>query len=161
MGVDTHLYISNRFEVEDIKTVLESYCKAEKITIINSHIPSMFSVTFEFEGKQQNMFIHHSHLPTGPVLLLSLGHNEQAIRIMRTIGEAIGGILEENDCNGKMETISGNLSDENGLQYFLKWAILNNRIPCGTVPELNQAIHDWHDDMKNTDRSKYQPYPKV
>ncbi len=161
MGVDTHLYISYRFDVEDIKTVLENHLSCENVKIGNSHTPSMFIVGFTFEGEQRNMFIHHTSLPTGPAIMLSLGHNEQAIRIMQGIGGAIGGILEENDCDGKMQTIDGRLSDNNGLQYFLKWAVLNNKIPGDSIPELNQAIHDWHDEVKAADREKYQLYPAV
>lgn len=161
MGIDTHLYISYRFEVEDVKTVLEKHLGCENVKIENSHTPSMFIVPFTFEGENRGMHVHHTHLPTGPCLMLSLGHNEQATRIMRTIARAIGGILEENDCTGKMEVIDGKLSDENGLQYFLKWAVLNNKMPGDTIPEFNQAIHDWHADIKTANKGKYQLYPEV
>lgn len=160
IGVDTHLYISNRFEVEDIKTVLENHLGCENVKIENSHTPSMFIMTFTLEGGNRSMHIHHTSLPTGPAIMLSLSHNEQAIRIMRTIGKAIGGILEERDDNGKMEVINGQLSDQDGLQYFLKWAVLNNKMPGGSIPELNQAIHDWHDRVTTSGREEYDLYPK-
>ena len=163
MGVDTHLYVSNRFSFEDIKTVLECHLDGKDVTIHHSHTPEMSTIAFKIGDDQRNMFLHRSHLPTGPVLLLSLGHNEQAVQIMRTIGKAIGGILEESDCDGKMQTITGSLSDEAGLQYFLKWAVITNRLPGETIRELNQAIHDWHDQFQTNrpDSGKYELYPKA
>lgn len=161
MGVDTHLYVSYRYEVEDIKTVLEKHLGCKDAKISGTHTPSMFIVGFSFEGVSRSMYIHHTSLPTGPAIMLSLRHDDQSVRIMKAIGKIIGGVFEDNDCDGKMETIDGTLSDNNGLQYFLKWAVLNNKVPHDTIRELNQAIHEWHDGFKTgqPDRGKYNLYP--
>jgi hypothetical protein len=160
MGVDTHLYISNRFSIEDVKTLLECHLDGKDVKIEHTHTPEMSLIAFKIGDDSRTMHVHRSHLPTGPVLLLSMGRNEQAIKIMRTVGKAIGGILEENDCNGTMEVIHGHLSDEDGLQYFLKWAVITNRLTGGTIKELNQAIHEWHDKIAPSGRGEYGLYPK-
>ena len=163
MGVDTHLFISNRFSVEDVETILKCRLACQDVKVNHSHTPEMSTITFKMGGNHRNMFVHYRyHLPTGPVLLLSLGFNDQAVMIMRTIAENIGGILEENDCVGTMESINGHLSDEDGLQYFLKWSVINNKLPDNTIRELNQAIHDWYDSFEKgkPDDGKYNLYPK-
>lgn len=164
MSVDTHLYISQRYDLEDVMTILKNHLGIEDAKINFSNVtsaPQMFTINFTFNKKSRMMFCHtNSHLPTGPCILLSLGCNDDAVTIMKGIANVIGGLLEENDCNGNVEIINGGTWEEDGIDYFLKYAHLNNQIPKGTIKELNTAIHQWYDDIKNTDRKKMELFPR-
>ena len=117
MSVSTHLYVSHRYGVEDVKTVLEKHLHATDVKIKSAVAPQMFRVTFKINDSNQQIYCHtDGHLPTGPCMLLSLGCNQEAIDIMRGIADVLGGILS--DCEEKLEIIQGDLWEENGLLYF-------------------------------------------
>jgi len=162
MSVDTKLYISNRYEVSDIKTIMEKHLNIKDARIdFHNHTPQMFTINFTFNKIKRMMFVHtYTKLPTGPCILLSLGANEDATMIMKSIANVIGGLFVENDCSGNMQIISGAASEEDGIDYFLKWSHLNNKIPGGTIKELNKAIHEWHDDVKGCDIKRMGLFPR-
>ena len=137
MSVSTHLYVSHRYGVEDVKTVLEKHLHATDVKIKSADVaPQMFVMTFKINDSNRQMYCHtDSHLPTGSCMLLSLGHNQEAIDIMRGIADVLGGILEERDCEGKLEVIEGDLWEDNGLPYFIKWATINGKMSKGTIRE--------------------------
>lgn len=79
--------------------------------------------------------------PIGSFTLLSRG--TQGVELFRKIANCIGGLLEENDCNGKLEFIDGDASESNGLPYFLKHAIAEDGIDPNSIPELIASIEKW------------------
>jgi len=158
MSVNTHLYVSHRYDVDDVKTVLEKHLHATdcKVETYNN-IPQMVSLHFKINDHDRHMFCHtHSHLPTGPCMLLSLGYNQEAIDIMRGIADVLGGILS--DCEEKLEIIQGDLWEENGLPYFVKWATINGKMSKGTIRELNEAIREWSNTIHKDTKTKYELY---
>ena len=147
MGVCTKLYISNRFTLEDIKTVIENHiCK--KVKVESCHKTSLGMYTFNFKERCMYVFTDGG-IPNH--YCLSLGHNEEAIEIMKTIANVLGGLFEESDCEGKLEEIQGMFSEADGLSYFLKYAILHNELLNeNDLVGLNESIHKWHKDLDHS-----------
>ena len=157
MSVSTHLYVSHRYGVEDVKTVLEKHLHATDVKIKSAVAPQMFRVTFKINDSNQQIYYHtDGHLPTGPCMLLSLGCNQEAIDIMRGIADVLGSILS--DCEEKLEIIQGDLWEENGLPYFVKWATINGKMSKGTIRELNEAIREWSNTIHKDTKTKYELY---
>lgn len=146
MGVDTHLYLSNRWRLEDV------------IEVINQHIcidspvqakPSDHCATFGSLQSPGNWFCGY-HLetdtPLGRFLMLSLRHSDAAVERMKTIARILGGALEERDCDGNIEFIDGRLSDESQLQYHLKYAVIHGHSGETDREGINgliNSINEW------------------
>lgn len=181
MGAATKLYISKRFELRDIKEVMENhldlkvqsrrkknimkkvYYEKFKIEVLPTHDVGYVTFNFIYKGHQRNMSVFdNTDLPIKGMYELHLGSNEEAIEIMKTIANVLGGLIEENDCGDKgIYEIHGMLSENNGLPYFIKWAILNNKIKSeDDLVGLNEAIHQWHDEIRDSDRTKMKLFPR-
>jgi hypothetical protein len=172
MSIDTHLEISSKWDLEDIRTVMENYLDLKEKTkrkknslgkfyTIKNKVeiepsigqPDCYNFFFEIKGSKnpRRMFVitNSNENPLGPTTWMSLGSNAEAIMIMHTIAEVLGGQLEENDCNCQLESIKGKVGDHNGLPYFIKYALLNNKmededdlmglIKCINLWEINHA----------------------
>ena len=149
MGADTHLYLSKRWGLDDIKTVIERTqdTKVEVESRGNMAI-DYFNFSFKVGSSERMMHVHaDAALPTGPVTLLSLSHNPQAIKVMRAIAECLGGLLEENDYDSMAEVIRGKFDDEDGLQYFLKYAIVHDGIEHDDERGFRGSMAAWHEEM--------------
>jgi len=175
MGAVTKLYISRKWELEDIKTVMENYLdlkerkktinkrpQSYKIDVINTSVLEMTQFNFTYNNNLRTMAIFtHSDFAEN-YYGLHLGHNDEAIEIMTKIANVLGGLLESNDCgeNG-VEKISGMLHEDDGLAYFIKYSILHNELKDeNDLIGLNKSIHKWHDNIPNADRSKMNLFPK-
>lgn len=152
MGEDTKLLISNRWVLDEVKTVIEKYLKTE-VKVKSCHITSigMFKFNFKVNNHARTMYVHSNYnTPIGTGTYLSLGHNDEAVNIMRTIANVLGGFLLENDCDGDYEHIKGMFSENNGLSYLFKYAVLNNELKDeNDLVGLNKSIHQWHKRVKD------------
>jgi len=152
MSIDTHLVVSSKWSLDQIKDVMESYLDlketkkrkkniAGKFYTIKRKVdiqptdnqPNCYNFFFEINGSShgtRRMFVitNNDDNPIGPTTWMSLGHNEESIMIMRAIAAVLGGVLEESDCDCNLENISGKLSTSNGLPYFIQYALLNNKM---------------------------------
>jgi hypothetical protein len=149
MSVDTHLYIGNRWTVEDVANVIKSVRKQQieadghGFRFESCHEISFGMYQFYFESRM--MFVHsQSETPLGRCILLSLGSNEHGVEIMRDIASILGGLLEIDDYSGNMEMIRGKLSDEDALQYHLKYAIINDGVEADDLDGVRQSMERWH-----------------
>ena len=141
MGVNTHLYLNTRWGLDDILDVIER-TQGEKPQIESHH--SFAPGYFTFEFKERRLNIHtQSQLPTGVVTLLSFSSNPEGIKILRDIAKTFGGILMESDFEGKCEIIEGNLCEEDGLAYFLKYAIVHDGIEPDNMEALVRSKQEW------------------
>ncbi len=142
MGVDTHLYLNTRWGLDDILDVIER-TQGEKPKIRSHHdfAPGYFSL--DFKGHSLNVFTQ-SQLPTGTVTYLSFSSNPKGIKILRDIANTLGGILMESDSDGKCEVIEGNMWEEDGLAYFLKYAIVHDGIDPNDIKALADSKQKWH-----------------
>jgi len=155
MGTDTKLYISQKYELDDIKTVIEKYLKV-KVNVKSCHTTAIGMFSFHFKYKTNRMMYVHQSCERAGYFLLSLGCNEEAIEIMTKIAEVMGGMVDEDDCDSKSDVeYDGMLSGCNGLSYFLKYAALNNELENeNDLVGLNTSIHKWHEGMTNGSKNK-------
>ena len=158
MGTDTKLILSKRWELDDIKIVIENYLIKTKVKVIDCNTTSigLFRFGFKIDKEERMMYVHSDYpTPLGTATLISLGHNEQAIKIMKTIAEVLGGFLLESDCEGNHKSIQGMFSEGNGLSYFFKYAVLHNELKDeNDLVGLNKSIHKWHKTTSDTDISR-------
>jgi hypothetical protein len=145
MSVDTHLCIGTRWSLEDIKKVLER-TQNTKVEINYTHTPEMQRWEFKVGKNDRSMFVHIQYqTPIGQATMLSLGHNQQAIKIMRNIAVVLGGYLEESDCDSTGEMIHGRMDENDGLPYFVKFAILEEGISHDDLEALTASIKKWEE----------------
>ena len=77
MGTSTKLYVSSRWELEDIKTIIENRFDVKiKVKDCSKTSIGMFQFVFKVGDNYRSMavFVNHS-TPLGVVTYLSLGHN--------------------------------------------------------------------------------------
>jgi len=171
MSQTTKLYISKRFELRDIKEVMENYLDLKvqirkkkvaggkyitekfKIEVVPTQDIGFVNFNFIYNNKQRRMAVFSdTDLCIKNLYELHLGYNDDSIEIMTKIAKVFGGLLEENDCGDKGITeIQGMFSENNGLPYFLKYAIIHNQLSnIDDLKSFNEAIYKWHDEIKDS-----------
>lgn len=123
MGVDTRLFISNRWTVEDVHDVLESlYGKAE---YVSSGMPDYCILKFNYSKTEpRSMSAWHNHEEYGfRGVLLSLGANGHAQEIMEKIASRLGGLLNPEDVND--ELIGYPVLGQHNLDFHVRHAIIH------------------------------------
>ena len=168
MSVDTKLYIESKWELNDVKEILESHFdlveKRRSEKVFNKRVvrkfkveiepskgqPNCYNMYFEIKGSKQGprrMFvITNTHSPIGPATWFSLGHNEESIQIMRKIADVLGGAVIENDCECDVDFVDGSLHDGDGLAYFIKYALIHNEMKNNDdLAGLIHSIHNWEE----------------
>ena len=127
MSVMTNLYINSKYEQQDIVDILKHVLKAKSVKIHDCKgIHGMSRITFEYQNEHRTLSYHsNADTPIGLCSLISLGHNMQAIEIMKGAAKVIGGIYEENDCESHLEFINGMTWESDGLPFFIKYALIN------------------------------------
>jgi len=153
MGIDTVLLLSSRWELDDLKTVVEKWLETKvKVRDCSKTSVGMFYFNFKFAGELRSMCIFVNHVSNlGACTCLSLSHDKQSVEIMTKIAKVFGGFFMENDSVGKYEQIDGMFSEGDGLNYFLKYAIVNNElVDENDLRGLNESIHKWHDRVRTS-----------
>lgn len=148
MGVDTHLYLSSKWQLRDIKTVLErTQHKDVKIIACESFNIGCFQI---YVGKREIFTITNSHSPLGSATWMSLHADDEAHQIFKDIANVLGGIIEYYDTDGKCEMFDGAISDENGIAYFVKYAILHDGVDIDDFKGFIQSVNKWFDETSGT-----------
>jgi hypothetical protein len=146
MSQSTKLLISRRWSVSNIKTVIESYISNYiEIENKNAIAPEMFTATFKYNGEERMMYIHGDvKSPIGDMIQLSLRQDKSSIEIMNIIAKIFGGLIQENDSYENYKMVDGQFDEENGLLYFLKYAILHNEMKdYNDLKGLINCIKEW------------------
>lgn len=181
MGATTKLYISKKYSLENLKDVMEChlpldiqarqkksitgkyYVEKFKIEVLSTHDVDFVQFQFKYKGQFRTMAVfNNTDLAVGNMYELHLGYNDDAVEIMETIAKVFGGLLERNDCGNEcIEDIHGMFSENTGLPYFLKYALIHNQLKgVDDLVGLNEAIHKWYDEIKTGDRSKMNLFPR-
>jgi len=173
MGVDTRLYINNRWNLGDIKNVLEHHLKVEKVSIRTAleNTPCYY-VTFML-NENSNLHPHATehqditmwvdmrvNTPLGISTMLSFRYHTLSVEILRKIGRVLGGFLQEQDTEEQYEMFDGLFHNEDGLPYFLEYSILHNECNGWSVKQLNESIHLWHNQVKSN-RNRMELFPST
>lgn len=154
MTVETILYLSSEWELNDIKTVIEKHLGYD-VKVESCHKTSIGFFHFflskkEKQSRMMSVFMN-SKTPIGSCTQLRLGCDKEAIAIMTKIADVFGGILEEDDCKGKLDMIEGALRDSDGIPYFYKYALIQNKFGDDKYGKpdnkdlkgLNRTISEW------------------
>lgn len=142
MGVDARLYLNTRWGLDNIKDVIER-TQNTKVEIRSHHDFSPGYFSFDFKDRMMNVHTY-SNFPTGQVTHLSLCSNPEGIKILKDIAEVLGGVLMEQDYDGKCELIDGAMTDDNALPYFVKYAIVNDGIEPDDTEAFLESKQNWH-----------------
>lgn len=144
MGVDTELYIDNRWELDDIKTVIERIA-GENIKVSSYHTTSVgfYHFTLPKMGRSIDVFVN-ARTPIGTATLLTLESDDEAHKLFESIAEIFGGIYMENDSDGKCRFITGAVDDGDKLPYFIKYAIIEDNIDPDDIKEFIMSMNKWY-----------------
>jgi hypothetical protein len=111
MGMDTGLYLGNRWDFNDLIDVLDKRLGV-KAKVENTHTPDYTVITFEYKGEQRQMNVHRStNTPLGRFTMITLGKWGACEGILKGIAAVLGGLYYDNDCDYKLEFIEGELDD--------------------------------------------------
>jgi hypothetical protein len=126
MGVDTRLFINGKYEIEEIKSVIERKFET-KVKVEATHSPNYHILEFEVSDvEHRRMNVHTASNFAGfSGTLLTLGYSGSAVKIMQSIGEVFGGFLNEADTHENYTRISGKLSESDALPFFVRYAIVS------------------------------------
>lgn len=150
MSVDTKLYLNPKWELEDIITVLER-TQGKKVKVESCHKTSPGMFHFNVGDRMITVFTNHE-TPIGTVTYLSLGANNEAIKIFRDVAEILGGLLQPEDTREIHEMIQGKLDDEDAMPYFVKYAILHDGIEPDDLKGLLDSVKKWYGEISIADK---------
>lgn len=148
MSIDTGLYLSNRWDLDDLKDVIENHLDCEvEIKSTTDNMPNYHLFNFTYKNEARNMNVHSGTLtPLGRFTLITLkqtyGH---ANEILKAIAEVLGGLYYDNDSDMNLEWIEGKLNENNALSYHLKHAITENK--AETLLDIAKSIRKWNTKM--------------
>lgn len=144
MSCETILYVPKKFSIEEIKTIIESYLNV-KVKIHQTSIPDLLEFIFKFKNAKRLMSVlFNGKTPLGRAYQLRLGADEEAKKIMKSIGKVTGGLYVPEDTSDECRMLSGMLSDEDGLPFFLKNAVVENYMRDNDdIDGLNKSIKKW------------------
>ncbi|MFA5937401.1 MAG: hypothetical protein WC822_06025 [Candidatus Paceibacterota bacterium] len=145
MGVDTKVYLNTRWNLDNIKTIIER-TQNTKVEIESNHSFAPGYFTFTLPEKKRIIHVHsYTTTPLGTATLLSMRSDEEGKQILKGIAEVVGGMFMDNDVDGKCDFIMGALTDEDGLGYFVKYALVHNGIDNHDIKGLLKSMNDWYD----------------
>lgn len=142
MGTDTGLYLSNRWDIEDVMAVIENHLDV-KPELRHTSMPTYNLLVFEYQGETRQLNIHTScDTPLGKFMQINLGKWGKCDEIITTIAEVLGGLYFEQDTDGKFEFIDGRLSENDKLSYHLKHAVIEDK--AETLLDVAKSIRKWN-----------------
>jgi len=152
MGVDTKLYISAKWDLDDIRVVLERTQQSKVEIEAATSMPNAYKINVIDKGR--SIFcITPTNTPIGIATYLSLRSNDEAIQMFKDVAGIFGGLLNKTDTNSNFEWIQGICSAEDGLSYFVKYALVNDGINQHDLQGLIDSINNWYKTVDSRDRS--------
>jgi len=157
MGVDTNAYLRANTKIDDVKTVLENHLNVKNVKATFHDTMEASTISFETpDGNSRSMFTTITKTALGPAKWFSMGADEEGQNIMRTLVEVFGGIFigSDHDPHSTTELHDGLFNpEESGLPYFLRSAILENKINPESdendLDKLKKYIEDWKKEYEN------------
>lgn len=141
MGIDTTLTISSKWKLEDIANVLNHTQNQEATIEPCKDQPNCYNI---FIGTKQIFVITNTTTPLGTATWLSLRSNDEAHKIFKDIASVLGGLFQASDYEGTYELIEGNINNNNGLPYFIQYAIVHDGINPNDLSSLLSCIVKWY-----------------
>jgi hypothetical protein len=150
MGRDTNLYLNKRWELNDIKAVIERIT-GESVKVESRHKISIGYFTFIVKNMGINVFAD-SHTPIGPATSLMHDLTPEAQQLFKDIANVLGGFYQEDDSVGSYDWINGEVSDDDGLQYFLKYTAIHDGVTRHDLTGYIIKMSQWYDRVESAKR---------
>lgn len=121
MGLDRRLFVSDRWDVQDVQETLENLFDT-KVEYVPTHSPDYSILNFTVDGDVRSMSLFQGYEVGGfKGLLMTLGASGQSDRIFKSLAERLGGFYNEYDSDSNFVeyqyVASGN------LEFSLKQAV--------------------------------------
>ena len=125
MGVDTKFYTDTSNQAEDIMQALKTI-GACNITASPTSAPYFTQIRFNYkdENRMLNFFAGTTSYMGMATNMMSLSAHGQAVEIMTRLAKMFGGILQESDCDNKVEMFDK--PGEGNLRWLLDQYYINN-----------------------------------
>ena len=148
MGVDTKLYISPSWTVEDIKEVIEKRFSVQTKIEFHDWSPDYVILRFGLAGAeyQRSLNIHTKTSVGGfPAFSLGLRSNQDGCLILQTLAKTFGGLYQEADTNDDFEAFSK--PGEGNIDFVVKEALKDDPSLGNDSKEMASYIAEekWHD----------------
>lgn len=122
MGVDAKLFISNRWQVQDIIDVVDKRFNAKAYFENPSKMCDYGRVSFDIEGTNRSISVHNNSVQGGFTgMLLTLRANTQGQGILIAIAQSLGGIYQEKDSDEDYQVFD--VPGHGNAQFLLDEAI--------------------------------------
>jgi hypothetical protein len=83
--------------------------------------------------------------PLGTATLLDMHSDDEAHKLFKDIAENLGGIFMNNDIDMNCKIINGKAWEEDGLHYFLRYAITQDGIDSHDIMGLLKSMNAWYE----------------
>lgn len=131
MGVDAKLFISSRYQIHEIITIItKNFDSKVRYDAGLTTNPNYCRLTFNViipGGQEERMMHMHTNYNRGGFLgtLLDLGAWGQSKEILTTIAEITGGFLELDDSTGIIEEVQNQA--DNNIGFLLQQAMIEGK----------------------------------
>lgn len=126
MGVDTTLFISNRWNAQDIQQVIEKRFNTKVKLHFHDFAPQYISMQFHLSGNEDrtlNVFTD-SELGGFKGISMSFTSNEEGQEVLQTLAKTFGGFFQKSDCDGDYGAF--NAPDHGEIAFIVNEAIKSN-----------------------------------
>lgn len=145
MPTYTNLYLSTRWDLDDIKRTIENHLKTH-VTVESEHKISVGFFTFIFDSTYCT--VHSCNTPIGRLTLLSMMNTKQNIEKLQIIAGVLGGLFTDDSINGKYEMIVGLLDEGDKLSYHLKDSVICADCDGDNLNQIVFSVKRWNERMK-------------
>jgi len=98
MGVDTRLYISHNWSIEDIKDVLKARFGYNIYLLFTENAPQYVRLVFDTAKGARQVNVHtDSALGGFQAIQLNMGSDEESQKILKVLAHTFGGFYQEAD----------------------------------------------------------------
>lgn len=142
MGVDTRLFISNRWSVKDLADVIEKRFGCKPVVRVHQWAPDYLNIDFSVEGEQRMLHVHtNSEYGGFQGWSISLRSNDQGIRVLTEVAKTFGGFLCEADTDSTFVEFSA--PDHGDAAFLLNEALKDNPELGRDVKALAEWLKNW------------------
>lgn len=124
MGVDTKLYISTVWTIQDIKDVIEKRFSVPVKLAFHEFAPEYITMEFQLPDSENPRLLHvHTNSFVGGLPAVNLGFrsNEEGHKILKTLAKTFGGLFQENDTGDGFQEFQK--PGEGNIDFVIRQAI--------------------------------------
>jgi len=143
MATASKLYMSHKWDLQEIKDLIENYTKYSVEIKTKPKIHPNCSVFTLSDGTNINVHTD-GETPIGDAVLLTTFSQATGLPVLEVIQRIFGGLLQPDDCEEIFKMEEGFFSKEKGIMYHFRQAVINRKV-TGTsdIDGLSKAIDDW------------------